>query len=235
MHGIPTFDDTVVHRRIDTSEWRDIYVIGDVHGCCEALDRLIDRLDPAEQDLLVFVGDLVRKGPDSHAVLERVRRMDNAVSVLGNNEAKILRGDKHLPELTDADHAFLESMPVAISFEDSLVVHGGVDHCRPLSTHTAEDLLTLRSLADTGGYTRPFWFENRRERPRVFFGHTVLARPFATDYAVGLDTGCVYGGQLTAYDHSRDRFLAVDPVETYQSRSADSIVEPAPEFECLAD
>ena len=235
MHAKPTFDDAVVHRRIDASEWRDIYVIGDVHGCRATLDRLLERLDPAETDLLVFVGDLVRKGPDSQGVVERVRQMDNAVSVLGNNEAKLLRGDKTLPELTDADHDYIESMPVVLSWEDSMAVHGGIDHRKSLTNHSREDLLNMRSLTDSGGYTRPYWFEQRRERPRVFFGHTVLAHPFETDCAVGLDTGCVYGGQLTAYDCTRAEFIAVDPVETHVSRSEDSIVEPTPGFECLAD
>lgn len=229
-----TFDASVVHRRIDADDWDDIYVIGDVHGCLAALDRLLDELDPGDSDLLVFVGDLVRKGPDSQGVVQRVREMPNAVSVLGNNEAKILRGDKSIPELTPEDHEFIESMPEAISFGDSLVVHGGVDHRKPLAEHTRKELLNNRSLAPDGGYTRPFWFETRRETPRVFFGHTVLAEPFATDSAVGLDTGCVYGGQLTAYNCTTGEFVAVDPSETHKDRSSDSIVEPTPETECLA-
>lgn len=233
MHTQPTFDSAVSHRRIETSEWRDIYVIGDVHGCRATLERLLERLDPHPSDLLVFVGDLVRKGPDSHGVVERVRTMDNAVSVLGNNEAKLLRGEKHLPGLTDADRSYIESLPVAISWDESIAVHGGIDHRKPIADHSPAELLNLRSLADAGGYTRPFWFETRREQPRVFFGHTVLAEPFATDSAVGLDTGCVYGGQLTAYDCTRGRFIAVEPQETHQSRSDDSIVEPRPEIECL--
>ena len=234
MHTAPIFDSAISHRRIDTDDWDDIYVVGDVHGCRETLDRLLDRLDVGPDTLLVFVGDLIRKGPDSHGVLQRVREMDNAMSVRGNNEDKILRGDKTLPELTEADHEYIESLPIAISWDDSVVVHGGIDHRKPLTEHSEMDLLCLRSLDPSGGYTRPFWFETRREQPRVFVGHTVLARPFATDSAVGLDTGCVYGGQLTAYSVSTGEFVAVEPAETHQSRSDDSIVEPAPDIECLA-
>ncbi|MUV90403.1 serine/threonine protein phosphatase [Halapricum sp. CBA1109] len=222
------FAPDITHRRIDASAYERVFVVGDVHGCRETLDRLLDRLGPDEETLFVFVGDLVRKGPDSAGVLDRVRSLPNAVSVLGNNEAKILRGDKNLSELTSADHDHIESMPEAITFGNSLVVHGGVDHRKPVVEHTREDLLTMRSLADDGGYTRPFWFETRPDGPRVFFGHTVLDEPFATETAVGLDTGCVYGGQLTAYDLRNDRFVAVEPEVTHQSRSADSIVDPSP-------
>lgn len=230
----PTFDSSIDHRRIDADAWDNIYVIGDVHGCRETLDRLLDRLDPDPSTLLVFVGDLIRKGPDSHGVVERVREMDNAMSVRGNNEDKILRGDKTLPELTEADHEYIESLPIAISFDDSVVVHGGIDHRKPLAEHSEDELLNMRSLTPSGSYERPYWFETRRETPRVFFGHTVLAEPFATDTAVGLDTGSVYGGQLTAYNVTTEEFVAVEPSETHQGRSDDSIVEPEPTIELLA-
>jgi len=228
MSNIPTFDASVPHRHIDASNWAEIYVIGDVHGCADTLDRLVDRIDPGPSTLLVFVGDLVRKGPDSPGVVSRVREMDNAVSVRGNNEMKLLRGEASIEGLTDEDLAYLASLPVALSWEGSVVVHGGIDHRKPLADHGVEELLTSRSLAPEGGYTRPFWFETRCERPRVFFGHTVLAEPFETDHAVGLDTGCVHGGQLTAYDWTRERFLAAEPPESYVERSSDSVVRPRP-------
>jgi serine/threonine protein phosphatase 1 len=67
----------------------------------------------------------------------------------------------------------------------------------------------------------------------VFFGHTVLSGPFATPYAVGLDTGCVHGRGLTAYDCGRDKFVTVDSTE-YEPRSADSIVAASPDTEQFA-
>jgi serine/threonine protein phosphatase 1 len=223
----PRLAPDVPHLHVDSDDWDDVYVVGDVHGCRDAFDRLLDRLDPSADDLVICVGDLVRKGPDSAAVLELVRDAENFLSVRGNNEQKLLDGRKTPDWLTDDHRALVASMPVAISWDDALVVHGGVDHRKPLADHSVSDLLTLRSLAPDGGYTRPFWFETRATAPRVFFGHTVLSEPFATDWAVGLDTGCVYGGQLTAYDCSADEFVAVD-APAHRSRSADSIVDPRP-------
>jgi len=214
------------HRRIDSTGWNDIYVVGDVHGCQATLERLLAELALTGDDLVVFVGDLVRKGPDSKGVLDLVRERPNLVSVRGNNEQKLVDGRKSIDALTEADYDYVASMPVAISWDDALVVHGGIDHRKPVVEHTLTELLNNRSLVPDGSYDRPYWFETRRESPRVFFGHTVLAEPFVTDHAVGLDTGCVYGGQLTAYDYRTDELVTVDPPETYVSRSADSSVEP---------
>jgi serine/threonine protein phosphatase 1 len=58
----------------------------------------------------------------------------------------------------------------------------------------------------------------------VFFGHTVMDGPVATDHAVGLDTGCVYGGGLTAYDVRGDEFVTV-PSEEYQRRADRKILD----------
>lgn len=220
----PTIDPA--HLRFDSSEWNDIYVVGDVHGCRETLERLLEELAPGADDLVVFVGDLVRKGPDSKGVLDLVRAHSNFYSVRGNNEQKFVNGGKSLDSLTDDDIDYLESLPVLVSWDDVVVVHGGIDHRKPFVEHTLTDLLTNRSLVPDASYERPYWFETRRERPRVFFGHTVLATPFKSEHAVGLDTGCVYGGQLTAFDYFAEELIAVDPAETHVSRSADSIVEP---------
>ena len=220
----PEFSPAVeqAHARIDSAAHDDIYVIGDVHGSRAALESLLATLDLGDDDLVVFVGDLVRKGPDSPGVIDLVRGDDRLVSVRGNNEAKILRGDERPRWLRDGDRAYLASLPVAVSFDDVVVVHGGIDPTRALSDHTAEELLTMRAPLGSG-YDGPFWYEDYGGPYRVFFGHTVHERPVDREYAVGLDTGCVYGGRLTAYDYRRGRFVTADPTATHQDRSDDEI------------
>lgn len=216
------------YERIDPSAWDDVWIVGDVHGCEDALRRLLDAVEFGPADLAVVVGDLVRKGPDSATVTQFVRDRENVRSVMGNNERKLARGDASLPSLSAADREFLTSLPVGIQLGDAIVVHGGVDHRKSLSDHSIDELLTTRSLVPGASYDRPYWFERRTEGPRVFFGHTVMAEPFVSPWAVGLDTGCVYGGRLSAMHLGTGRIEQVSPATTHQSRSADSIVEPRP-------
>lgn len=85
--------------------WR-AYVIGDVHGCLDLLDRLLadiaadHQARPPARGLLVLLGDLIDRGPDSAGVIERLRTFDRAgfklICLAGNHEEvllKILAGD----------------------------------------------------------------------------------------------------------------------------------------------
>ena len=99
------------------------WAIGDVQGCLDCLDRLLEkiRFDPSE-DVVWFVGDLVNRGPDSPGVLRRVAGLaDRAVTVLGNHDLHLLaiaaglqpdRPDYRLGALLAADDrdALIESV-----------------------------------------------------------------------------------------------------------------------------
>jgi len=220
----PTVGDR--HRRIDPAEWAETYVVGDVHGCLTELDALLERIDPSGDDLLLFVGDLVRKGPDSAGVLDRIRSLPNAHTVLGNNEAKLLRGEEDLDALGEDDLEFLASLPLAITCSSNLVVHGGVDPAVPLADQTPEALLTRRGLEPGAGYGGPFWFEAYEGPPRVFFGHTVTRSVIEFEHAVGLDTGCVYGGELTAYRLGDGETVTVESTREEWNRDDDQILQP---------
>ncbi|WP_251342453.1 metallophosphoesterase family protein [Haloplanus halophilus] len=212
------------HHRVDADAWDGIYVVGDVHGCLAELEGLLDRLAPGADDLVVFVGDLVRKGPDSAGVVDLVRSRDNFLTVRGNNEEKLLRGEKDIG-LDDDALVWIADRPVAISWDGALVVHAGVDPRKPLAQHTVDDFETVRELGD-GDYEPPFWYDAYEGSERVFFGHTPLDAPVVRESAVGLDTGCVYGGELTAYDRGRDRFVSVAPDRTVRERPARKFVTP---------
>lgn len=129
-----------------------IDVVGDVHGEIDPLRRLLRELRydkygrHTEGRRLVFVGDLVDRGPDSPAVLELVMglvRRGVAQCVLGNHEMNLLRGDRKdgndwytHPQTADGSqttaidegkkariHAFLLTLPVALENDCLRVVH----------------------------------------------------------------------------------------------------------------
>jgi len=117
------------------------YVIGDVQGCLEPLQRLLDTLSLGSDDQLWFTGDLVNRGPHSLEVLRFVKALgSNARTILGNHDLHLLcvaegfaqqhKGDTLDSILTTEDRddllSWLRSQPLAILEENFLMVHAGV-------------------------------------------------------------------------------------------------------------
>ncbi len=135
-----------------------LYLIGDVQGCDTALQRLLDEIDfSASRDRLVLLGDLVNRGPDSLAVLQRVMRLGGAARcVLGNHDFHLLaiaHGVRapHRKDTLDAILAsterqslltWLRNQPLAlherIDGRELLMVHAGL-----LPSWTAEQAMAL--------------------------------------------------------------------------------------------
>lgn len=210
------FDDQF--RQINPEDWENIYVVGDVHGCAREFLELIKTIDLKPSELLICVGDLIRKGPDSPGAINIVRNRSNVMSVLGNGEFDYLRGDKEAPKLEDCHQEFIETWPLIIGWPSNLVVHGGFDPNKSIEEHTSSDIVNMRAPKRDNSYETPFWFDEYDKDLRVFFGHTATNQPIHQTNAVALDTGCVYGGELTAFDTSNDRFISVPARETYVPR-----------------
>jgi serine/threonine protein phosphatase 1 len=70
---------------------RRLVIVGDVHGCFEELERLLAAVALAPEDLLISVGDLIDRGPESLAVLRFFRQRPNTLVLMGNHERKHVR------------------------------------------------------------------------------------------------------------------------------------------------
>jgi bis(5'-nucleosyl)-tetraphosphatase (symmetrical) len=116
-----------------------LLVIGDLQGCDDQLQQLLAIAPPA--DRLVFLGDLVNRGPRSLATLRRVRDLgERAVTVLGNHDLHLLavasgirpqHPDDTLQEILDAPDAdelldWMRGQPLAHFEQGALFVHAGV-------------------------------------------------------------------------------------------------------------
>ena len=93
-------------------------LIGDVHGMDSALEVLLERVAPTAADQIIFVGDLVDKGPDSAGVVRRVRELsdtNDVVLVLGNHEDTHARYRKHLSNLPNTAATMANNKPMMMA------------------------------------------------------------------------------------------------------------------------
>ncbi len=189
----------------------------------------------------VFVGDLVDRGPDSPGVLRLVMGMvaaGTALCVSGNHEQKLVRAlngrkvtvahglERSLEQLAREPEEFREA---AKAFMDGLISHyqldGGalvVAHAGLKEAYHGRASGRVRSFAlygDTTGETDEYglpvrypWAKDYRGRAMVVYGHTPVPEAEWVNNTICLDTGCVFGGKLTALRYP-ERELASVPAE----------------------
>ncbi len=194
--------------------------IGDVHGCARELTELLDGLGVTTDDRIWFVGDLVARGPDTRGVLRIVREV-GAQAVRGNHEHRMLevhaahqqgKPGPHLgaghwrlfQALDDDDWALLSDLPFTIDVpaHGVRVVHAGLMPGLPDEQQDAFHCTRMRTIRPDGSPSSrlggQLWGGLWRGPPHVVFGHNAIAGLQLHADATGLDTGCVYGGKLSA-------------------------------------
>ena len=192
----------------------------------------------------VFVGDLVDRGPDSPGVIRLVMGMvdaGTALCVAGNHEVKLVRAlegrkvrvahglAESLKQFADEPPEFTDA---ARRFMDGLISHYRLDGGRLVVAHAGlrEDYHgrasgKVRSFAlygDTTGETdemglpvRYPWADEYRGEAMVVYGHTVVPSPEWVNNTICLDTGCVFGGELTALRYPEREIVSVPAEKTW--------------------
>lgn len=191
-----------------------------------------------------FIGDLVDRGPDSVGVLRLVMGMvrDGTASCIpGNHENKLSRalggrkvhrthGLAETMEQLDAESE--EFRQEVQRFIDGLVSHAVLDDGRVVAAHAGlpERLQNrssgaVRSFAlygDTTGETDEFglpvrypWANDYRGSAMVVYGHTPVPEAEWVNNTICIDTGCVFGGKLTALRYPEQELVSVPATRTY--------------------
>lgn len=209
---------------VSTREDGRLIVIGDIHGCHAELVELLDRVSPRASDVVVSVGDVVTKGPAAAKCLDLWKER-GYLAVRGNNELKVLDAARPLLRFFATENGdvlrrddllrYIASWPLVIDFPAPAVtvVHGGF---LPQMNVTEEEVEEAKDVVphlrwirkkDNGWKPVPrqkhkkddvLWAEKWKGDRFVVYGHTPLRQPRFDKQALGLDTGCVYGGSLTA-------------------------------------
>jgi serine/threonine protein phosphatase 1 len=203
-------------------------VVGDIHGCYEELLALLERIGPTDGDDVISVGDLVTKGPGNTAVIDFFRAGKNRSAVIGNHERVLLQKYLGVDVKLETHHAqaiaefgdrfrdymeWVAALPPSIDLGDYVVVHAGLRPGRSLAEQDIEDLTEIRQVV-IGDKETP-WFDVYNGDPTVIFGHWVFGEPLVRKNAIGIDTGCVYGGLLTACVLPERRLVSVPARRAY--------------------
>ncbi len=213
-----------------------IIAIGDVHGCAEEFAELLQAIKPTKHDRLIQLGDLVNRGPDSRGVIGLAREY-GVEAILGNHELRILRALRQrkpsllkdydlntIQQLHRKDWRYLEQLPghIYLKKHATVFVHGGFLPEIPWSAQSLDTITSIQVLTKAGQAAKhsdapdaPSWAESWHGDPFVVYGHTPRANVFERPGSIGIDTGCVYGGHLTAYVLGAGTLYQVRARKTY--------------------
>lgn len=210
-------------------------VVGDIHGCFDELMDLTKLVDLQPDDSLIAVGDLVFKGPKSREVLDLFISDSRYSSVVGNHDRVLRqrwRGEpvrlsktqrttlEELEPNRERYFEFLRSLPYTLNLGSHLIVHAGLRPGVPLRRQMVADLTEIRTMGPEPAQRRGVrWYEVYRGPKTVLFGHWPAKKPRRGPHAIGLDTGCVYGGRLTAYVVETKEFISVPAHAKYTGKT----------------
>jgi protein phosphatase len=232
-------------------------IVGDVHGCLDELLALVATLGyrvkrrreeiqvtPPRERTLVFLGDLVDRGPAAPGVLRLVMdmaRAGTALCVAGNRDVELVRALKGRaaqvsrgmartldqlaaePESFRAEVArFLRGLPTHLLLDAGrlVVAHAGLKE--GLQGRASAEARAFALHGDVTGErdasglpVRKDWAANYRGKALVAHGHTPVTEPMWLNNTVNLDTGCVYGGHLTALRYPQRETVSIPAKAIY--------------------
>ncbi|MGE4559852.1 MAG: metallophosphoesterase family protein [Desulfobulbus sp.] len=197
-------------------------VIGDIHGSHAPLTALLTKV-LHKANTIVFLGDYVDRGPHSKEVVSTIislqqKKSHRIIPLMGNHDflfnqymtgrdASVFLQVGGLQTLASyglhpssnrleieakvpVDHQrFFRSLPLWWQDQHAIYVHAGLQPGRHLSQQTSQWCLWAREQ---------FFQSNFDFGKPVVFGHTIFDEPFIAPHCIGIDTGAVYNGRLTA-------------------------------------
>jgi serine/threonine protein phosphatase 1 len=208
------------------------FAIGDIHGCLDKLEDLISVIDPKPQDTLVFLGDYIDRGEMGREVIDFLIELSDetpCVFLRGNHEDMFLTflefGSNRTLYFANGGMKTIESYIRPDSFtspeqvvrampgshrrffsrlkwyhedENYLYVHAGIKPHLGIELQDRNELIWIRD---------EFIFSPTGIKKKVIFGHTPFARPMVKSDKIGIDTGAVYGGTLTAIQLPEEKLI----------------------------
>ena len=262
LNSVEDVEEVSIHRQPlwnnRKTEHGPFDIIGDIHGCCDELEALLQKLGyeiSPEQNYFhpqgrkaLFLGDLVDRGNrilDTLALVQNMVVAGTALCVPGNHDMKLMRSlqgknvkvthglDKTLAEIDalpdDKREVFSQE---TVKFFDSLISHYVLDDGNLVVAHAGmKEALQGRGsgrvrdfalYGETTGETDDFglpvrydWAAEYRGKAIVVYGHTPVIEAQWLNGTIDIDTGCVYGGKLTALRYPEKELVSVTAQQVY--------------------
>jgi len=200
------------------------YVFGDIHGCLNGFEALLDHLSPGSDDTIITLGDYIDRGPASNGVIDRLIQLQHEVNLIalrGNHEMMMFDakdgppassfwllnggietlesyGYRTVQEIPDEHWAFLENLVPYYEEGEILYTHATIPHNKNPEDCDDDALFWAR-------FGEP---EFREDGRFLVCGHTPQQDHLPTLFNrhLCIDTGCVHGGQLTALEMETGHF-----------------------------
>lgn len=211
---------------------------------------------PPDGRKAVFLGDLCDRGDNTPDVFRLVMNMvanNTAICVPGNHDVKLKRAldgrnvqlkhglEKSMAQLETESEEFRGQIR---DFIDSLISHFVLDGGNLVVAHAGmrEDLMgrasgrvrefalygeTTGEIDEFGLPVRHNWASEYRGRTMVVYGHTPVPTADWLNGTINIDTGCVFGGKLTALRYPEREIVQVDALKTYAESSRPFLLDDA--------
>jgi len=200
-----------------------VFAVGDIHGCAFELKQLIKKLPLDKNSTLVFLGDYIDRGPDSKEVIEtilKLRQQYRVYTLMGNHEAMLLEfladpssamagffvlngGSATLAsyvtegsqyEIPQTHLDFYKNLHLLYESDEHFFVHAGIPNIPIAQINPDEHFESLLWMR------QPFLSSTYVWGKTVVHGHTPRQQVTISANRINMDTGCVYGGYLSAME-----------------------------------
>lgn len=179
--------------------------ITDIHGELKKLNSVLSKIKVRNDDIFVFMGDYIDRGPDSKGVVEKVieqGKTNKCIYLMGSHEYAYLHSQQDeyynflfwnyggpatvksygsFENIGKVHGEFFKSLKLYYLTDKYLFVHAGINPIRPLEKQDEVDLVYIR---------HKFFYSEHNLPQKIIFGHTEFEKPFITKDKIGIDLGC---------------------------------------------
>ena len=180
-------------------------VLTDIHGELAKLENVLSKIETRKDDVFVFMGDYIDRGPNSKGVVDRILEQSNynkCIYLIGSHEYALLhskdddyydylfknyggpatvRSYGSFENMFRIHGEFFKNLKYYYLTDKYLFVHAGINPDYPLEKQNEVDLVYIRGK---------FIYSPHNLKQKIIFGHTEFQKPYVDEGKIGIDLGC---------------------------------------------